>query len=50
MTGVVVAVIRMVRSPVVLEVVLAMIVLSAIGAAAFLLGRAHAKARREKQD
>jgi hypothetical protein len=40
----------MVRSPVVLEVVLAMFVLSAVGAAAFLLGRAHAKARREKKD
>jgi hypothetical protein len=50
LTGGIIAVFRMVRSPIVLEVVIAMFSLSAIGAAAFLLGRAHAKARREKKD
>jgi hypothetical protein len=40
----------MFRGPVVLELVLAVFVLSAIGGAAFLLGRSHAKERREKKN
>jgi hypothetical protein len=40
----------MFRGPVVLELVIALFVLSALGAAAFLLGRAHARERRERKD
>jgi len=41
---------RMIRGPAVFQVVFALFVLSALGAAAFLLGRAHAKERRERKD
>lgn len=41
---------RMIRGPAVFQVVLALFVFSAFGAVAFLLGRAHARARREKKN
>jgi hypothetical protein len=46
---VVYALFRMVRGPAVFEAVVALFTLSAIGGAAFLLGRAHARQRHEKK-
>jgi multisubunit Na+/H+ antiporter MnhF subunit len=44
------ALFRMIRGPAVFQVVLALFVFSAFGAVAFLLGRAHAKERRERKN
>ena len=46
---VIAALFRMLRGPAVYQVVLALFVFSAFGAVAFLLGRAHAKDRRDKK-
>jgi multisubunit Na+/H+ antiporter MnhF subunit len=43
------ALFRMIRGPAVYQVVLALFVFSAFGAVAFLLGRAHARQRRERK-